>query len=176
MLNLLEAGVSEGGGTSQSLASEQHIGRWYWNKQISAGGKTGTTNSHADAWFVGVTPKLVVGAWVGGEYPQIHFRTGALGQGSRTALPICGVFLNKVLSNPVLAQKYLGNFEKPEGVEETSLNDYSYEDTTGIIDTLTFEMDDAEFDDIMDDLDPLRTTNEEAPEQTFSDPNVEIDA
>ena len=45
------------------------------------GGKTGTSNNHSDAWFIGTTPKLVVGAWVGGEYRCIHFRTGELGQG-----------------------------------------------------------------------------------------------
>ena len=45
------------------------------------GGKTGTSNNHSDAWFIGTTPKLVVGAWVGGEYRSIHFRTGMLGQG-----------------------------------------------------------------------------------------------
>lgn len=59
------------------------------------GGKTGTSNNHSDAWFVGISPRLVVGAWVGGEYRAIHFRTGALGQGSKTALPICGRFLQR---------------------------------------------------------------------------------
>ena len=55
------------------------------------------SNNHSDAWFVGVTPKLVAGGWVGGEYRSIHFRTGALGQGSRTALPIFGRFIQSVL-------------------------------------------------------------------------------
>ena len=75
------------------------------------GGKTGTSNNHSDAWFVGVSPKLVCGAWVGGEYRCIHFRTGALGQGSRTALPICGYFLESVLGDPAFKQ-YHGKFEK----------------------------------------------------------------
>lgn len=176
MLTLLEAGVSEGGGTSQSLASEQHLGRWYWNKQISAGGKTGTTNSHADAWFVGVTPKLVAGAWVGGEYPQIHFRTGALGQGSRTALPICGLFFNKVLSNPSLAKKYLGRFEKPSDVQDTSLEGPTYVDTTDVLDSLNFEMDDDEFDALFEDPSMLDPVKEEAPEQNEGEGNAEIGA
>jgi len=64
------------------------------------GGKTGTSNNHSDAWFIGTTPRLVVGAWVGGEYRSIHFRTGMLGQGNRTALPICGYFLGSVLNDP----------------------------------------------------------------------------
>ena len=77
------------------------------------GGKTGTSNNHSDAWFVGVNPKLVCGAWVGGEYRAIHFRTGQLGQGSRTALPICGAFYQKVLSDPSF-KHYHGRFEEPK--------------------------------------------------------------
>jgi penicillin-binding protein 1A len=85
------------------------------------GGKTGTSNNHSDAWFIGTTPKLVVGAWVGGEYRCIHFRTGELGQGNRTALPICGYFLQSVLSDKRFPQ-YHAKFDKYEGL---SLNDYS---------------------------------------------------
>lgn len=62
---------------------------------------------------MGVSPKLVVGAWVGGEYRSIHFRTGALGQGSRTALPICGYFLDSVLKDPAFKQ-YHAKFGKPK--------------------------------------------------------------
>lgn len=76
------------------------------------GGKTGTSNNHSDAWFMAVSPRLVCGAWVGGEYRSIHFRTGALGQGSRTALPICGYFLQSVLGDPAF-KKYHGRFDKP---------------------------------------------------------------
>ena len=54
----------------------------------------------------------MVGAWVGGEYRSIHFRTGALGQGSRTALPIVGLFLHYVMDDPAF-QKYHGRFKKP---------------------------------------------------------------
>ena len=79
-------------------------GLWHYIRPFYAdtefGGKTGTSNNHADAWFVGVTPGLVGGAWVGGEYRQIHFRWGALGQGSRTALPICGMMMSLPLSIP----------------------------------------------------------------------------
>lgn len=121
MQALLAASVSDAGGTSQSLVSPSYIGQWYWNKSIDAGGKTGTSNSHADAWFVGVTPKLVGGAWVGGEYRQIHFRSGALGQGSRTALPIFGLFMRKVLSDPSLSPKYLAKYPIPEGVNPADI-------------------------------------------------------
>ncbi len=80
--------------------------------QMDFGGKTGTSNNHSDAWFIGVSPHLVVGAWVGGEYRSIHFRTGELGQGNRTALPICGRFLKSVLSDPRYAH-YKTHFAPP---------------------------------------------------------------
>ena len=96
MQQLLQGGLREYGGTSMAL--------WRFvrkfDKSTSFGGKTGTSNNHSDAWFVGVTPGLVSGAWVGGEYRSIHFRTGALGQGSRTALPIVGYYLESVLEDP----------------------------------------------------------------------------
>ena len=84
------------------------------------GGKTGTSNNHSDAWFIGTTPKLVCGAWVGGEYRCIHFRTGELGQGNRTALPICGYFLQSVLKDERFKQ-YHAKFDKPT---DLSVNDY----------------------------------------------------
>ena len=92
---LLESGMREPGGTSMALWG--YVGNY---RDTDFGGKTGTSNNHSDAWFMGVSPKLVVGAWVGGEYRSIHFRTGALGQGSRTALPICGYFLQAVFKDP----------------------------------------------------------------------------
>lgn len=115
----LNAGVTEGGGTSQTLGSSTYLGPWIWDKRLGVGGKTGTSNSHADAWFVGVTPKLVGGAWVGGQYRQIHFRTGALGQGSRTALPIFGIFMRKVLEDKTLGPKYIATFHEPAGIDAT---------------------------------------------------------
>ena len=133
MQTLLGAGLKDAGGTSQALASQNYIGQWFWNKRIDAGGKTGTSNSHADAWFVGVTPNLVGGAWVGGEYRQIHFRSGALGQGSKTALPIFGLFMKKVLSDGALAPKYLARYRIPEGVNPADLEGrflYQHADTT----------------------------------------------
>ena len=85
------------------------------------GGKTGTSNNHSDAWFIGTTPKLVVGAWVGGEYRCIHFRTGELGQGNRTALPICGYFLHDVLKDPAF-KKYRTKFEQPSDIPANEYN------------------------------------------------------
>jgi penicillin-binding protein 1A len=64
---------------------------------IDFGGKTGTSSNNSDGWFVGVTPSLVSGAWVGGEQRCIHFRTSELGEGCKTALPIYGLFMEKVV-------------------------------------------------------------------------------
>ena len=86
------------------------------------GGKTGTSNNHSDAWFIGTTPRLVVGAWVGGEYRCIHFRTGQLGQGNRTALPICGNFLELVLSDPAF-KHYRCKYEVPKDLD-ANINQY----------------------------------------------------
>lgn len=109
MQQLLRGGLREPGGTSMSFGG--YLGDSY--KDTDWGGKTGTSNNHSDAWFIGVSPKLVVGAWVGGEYRCIHFRTGALGQGSRTALPICGYFVQALLSDPNFKQ-YHAKFGKPK--------------------------------------------------------------
>ena len=108
MQQLLRGGMLEPGGTSQSLWG--YVGDY---KDTEFGGKTGTSNNHSDAWFMCVSPKLVCGAWVGGEYRCIHFRTGALGQGSRTALPICGYFLQSVLKDPAF-KEYRAKFDKPK--------------------------------------------------------------
>ena len=111
MQQLLMGGMREPGGTSQSLWG--YVAPY---KDTDFGGKTGTSNNHSDAWFMGVSPNLVVGAWVGGEYRCIHFRTGALGQGSRTALPICGYFWQALLADPAF-KKYHGKFAGPKDAD-----------------------------------------------------------
>ena len=107
MQQLLQGGLREPGGTSQALWQYIQNGA-----DTDFGGKTGTSNNHSDAWFMGISPKLVVGSWVGGEYRSIHFRTGALGQGSRTALPICGYFLESLLKDNNF-KKYHAKFDEP---------------------------------------------------------------
>ncbi len=106
MQQMLMACRTDAGGTAMALNG--YITRPLYD--VDLGGKTGTSNRHADAWFVAVSPGLVCGSWVGGEYRQIHFRWGALGQGSRTALPICGRFLQLVLSDPQF-QRYHQRFQ-----------------------------------------------------------------
>ncbi len=138
MQQLLMGGLREPGATSMSL--NRYVSSF---RDTDFGGKTGTSNNHSDAWFVAVSPKLVVGAWVGGEYRCIHFRTGALGQGSRTALPICGLFLESVLKDKEF-KKYRGKF--PGQMKDVSITDfgcasyYHRQDTDSIeVDTLMTE-------------------------------------
>ena len=76
-------------------------------------GKTGTTQSQADGWFIGFTPTLVAGAWVGGEYPSVRFRTTRLGQGANTALPIWGRFMNKVYKDKAFKKWKYAKFPDP---------------------------------------------------------------
>ncbi|MCM1108689.1 MAG: transglycosylase domain-containing protein [Clostridium sp.] len=120
MQQMLRYGMRDRGGTTAAL--------WSYIRPVANltqfGGKTGTSNNHSDAWFVGVTPKLITGAWVGGEYRSIHFRTGELGQGSRTALPICGYFYQNVLSDDRFAQ-YRVPF--PEAKEDIPASFYNCE-------------------------------------------------
>ena len=87
MTNMMQSVVDSG--TARRL-------RVTYNLHNDIAGKTGTTQSHADGWFIGFTPNLVAGAWVGGESPKIHFRSISLGQGANTALPIFGKFMQSV--------------------------------------------------------------------------------
>ena len=111
----------QGGMHGTSSALYRFVSRFLGDTDF--GGKTGTSNNHSDAWFVGTTPRLVVGAWVGGEYRSIHFRTGALGQGNRTALPVCGNFLELVLGDPAFKQ-YRAKFQVPKSLD-ASIATYS---------------------------------------------------
>lgn len=127
------------------------------------GGKTGTSNNHSDAWFVGVSKNLVCGAWVGGEYRCIHFRTGALGQGSRTALPICGYFLQSVLGDPAF-KKYHGKFDKPEDDVTSDMYNCTYQRT--VVDTLeTDTIVDVAYDILHDEDGNMLTPKEEGDDE-----------
>ncbi|MEJ7661914.1 MAG: hypothetical protein WKG07_21215 [Hymenobacter sp.] len=95
MTNMLQASTTEPGGTSTIL----HTG---FKFKTAIGAKTGTTSNYSDAWFMGITPNLVCGMWVGGEDRSIHFRTGAYGQGARLALPLYGLFMQKVYADKSL--------------------------------------------------------------------------
>lgn len=104
---MLRSGLTEAGGTTQGLW-EYDLFRY----DTEFGGKTGTSSNFSDGWFMGVTPKLVSGVWVGGEHRNVRFRTSALGEGLKTALPVYGLFMEKVLRDPDL-KRYRGKFAKP---------------------------------------------------------------
>ena len=137
MQRLLWAGMHEPGGTTQALWEYIHC------YDTEFGGKTGTSSNHSDAWFVGCSPYLVGGAWFGGEYRSIHFRTGALGQGSRTALPIFGYFMDKVMHDSNF-KHYHGKF--PEMKEEILAETYEgdYEDSLEM-DSLDYLLSDSDY-------------------------------
>ena len=168
MQKMLLGGLS---GTSSSLWN--YIRPFYADTEF--GGKTGTSNNHADAWFVGVTPRLVGGAWVGGEYPSIHFRTGQLGQGSKTALPIFGEFIQSVLSDESFS-KYRIKFPPAKGLDPRlwtgSGYTYSQPDTTSY---------DYEYPDLSDDTEEsgnpfaLEEQDQNAPTEDEAEQNVEED-
>jgi penicillin-binding protein 1A len=80
-------------GTARSLKT-------VYGLSTQVGGKTGTTQNNADGWFISITPKMVCGAWVGGQSPITRFRSTRLGQGAATALPIVGKFLKDAESDP----------------------------------------------------------------------------
>ncbi|GAB2948266.1 transglycosylase domain-containing protein [Hymenobacter coalescens] len=107
MTYMMRGAVEEKGGTSIILR-----GGFKFPYQMA--GKTGTTSNYSDAWFMGLTPDLVCGMWVGGEDRSIHFRTGAYGQGSRLALPIYGIFMKQVYKNNKEIGISTGEFPKPQ--------------------------------------------------------------
>ena len=79
-------------------------------------GKTGTTNDQSDGWFIGYTPSLTAGVWVGAEDRQVHFNSLALGGGSNMALPIWGIFMKKVLKDGTLGISENDRFVAPPGI------------------------------------------------------------
>ena len=123
MVQILRETVENG--TAKSL-------RTVYGLQGDYAGKTGTTQNNADGWFVGFTPDIVAGVWVGAENPTIHFRTLALGQGAHTALPIFGRFMQQTEKSN--AHRYIKNATFPPLNEEIRLamncNYYELEDPT----------------------------------------------
>lgn len=117
MLELLQGVVD--GGTGGRL-------RFKYNLEGQIGGKTGTTNANSDAWFMGVTPELVSGCWVGGEDRDIHFGSMSMGQGATMALPIWAYYMKKVYADRNLGYSPSIKFEIPEnfnsclGVEDST--------------------------------------------------------
>jgi penicillin-binding protein 1A len=101
------------GGTGGRIRS-----RYGLNMQM--GGKTGTTQNNSDGWFMGFTPSLVSGVWVGGEDRSIHFDNIAEGQGASMALPIWALYMKKVLNDPKTGYSTNETFEMPAGYNPNS--------------------------------------------------------
>ncbi|MDE6225058.1 MAG: penicillin-binding protein, partial [Muribaculaceae bacterium] len=95
------------GGTGNRVRREPY------NITAQMGGKTGTTNSNSDGWFMGFTPQLVSGVWVGGEERSIHFNTMANGQGASMALPVYGLYMSKVYKDKSLPYSETARFPSP---------------------------------------------------------------
>ena len=108
MLYMLRAVVD--GGTAGRLRSRHGL-------TAPMGGKTGTTNSNSDAWFMGITPKLVSGCWVGGDDRDIHFDSMTFGQGAAAALPIFGKYMTRVYNDPSLGITQADQFDVPRGFD-----------------------------------------------------------
>jgi len=105
MINLLE-GVVTNDGTGARLRGKYAL-------RNEMGGKTGTTQNNSNGWFMGVTPNLVGGVWTGWEDQAIHFEQMSLGQGSNMALPVWGIFLNKLFADPQFSDMANDTFEEP---------------------------------------------------------------
>lgn len=88
--------------------------RYTYGFQNPIAGKTGTTNNQSDGWFMGITPDLTTGVWVGAEDRAAHFRTITLGQGANMALPIWALYMQKIYADESLGISQ-GDFEKPIG-------------------------------------------------------------
>ena len=117
MVNLLENAVNMRGGTSISL-------RFRHNIYEPLAGKTGTTNDHADGWFIGFTPELVTGVWVGGDERSIRFRSFRFGQGARMALPIFAYYMQDVIADSLnLGYTPSVDFERPASIPSRSFCD-----------------------------------------------------
>jgi penicillin-binding protein 1A len=108
MSQMLRGSLTEPRGTTQALFAYD-----LFRSKIELGGKTGTSQNLSDGWFVGVSPKIIGGAWVGGEYRSIHFKSNNQGEGSKTALPIFGLFMEKVLKDKKYDYLKVG-FQKPK--------------------------------------------------------------
>ena len=119
MIYMLKAVVD--GGTGSRL-------RFKYNLKGDLAGKTGTTNNNSDAWFMGITPTLVSGMWVGGDDRDIHFDSMVWGQGAAMALPIFALYMQKVYKDKRLGYSDQAKFDLPAGynpceMDESGLSD-----------------------------------------------------
>jgi penicillin-binding protein 1A len=114
VVNMMQAVVNEG--TGSAIRSKYNIGGDF-------AGKTGTTQENSDGWFVGLTPNLVTGCWVGADDPRVHFRSITYGQGAYMALPIVGSFFSKTYNDPKF-NKIKNSTFTPPSPEMLAMLDY----------------------------------------------------
>jgi penicillin-binding protein 1A len=107
MLNLMEGVANFGTATRLRF-------RYNFTSEIAA--KTGTTNNNSDGWFMGITPKLVAGVWVGAEDRSVHFDNTTMGSGTNMALPVWAEFMQRVYADSTLGIFQNDRFEKPENI------------------------------------------------------------
>lgn len=132
MITMMKAVVdgSTGSGTGVRL---RNPGKPYGGITYPTAGKTGTTQNNTDGWFIGLTPDLVTGVWVGAQDPTVRFSSTALGQGANTGLPIYGYYMKKVYADPSIPISK-GDFKKPDG----------YELSRGTADAVDIDIDDGD--------------------------------
>lgn len=117
MIKLMEGVTSTNlgeGSIRTGTAASLRYGEFNFTAEIA--GKTGTTQNYSDGWFIGITPKLVSGAWVGAEDRSVHFNSG-LGSGTGMALPIWGYYMKQVYADTTLGITQEDSFERPEGYD-----------------------------------------------------------
>lgn len=107
--------------------------RFRYNLTGQIGAKTGTTNLNSDGWFIGFTPDLVTGVWVGGEDRDIHFGSMAMGQGATVSLPIWALYMKSLYAHPDLGYDRDAKFDLPEGYDPCA------KDSTSMVDDLMID-------------------------------------
>ena len=120
MLELMKGVVQSG--TGVRLNYKYHLN----NYSTAIAGKTGTTQNNSDCWFVGITPRLATAVWTGGELRSIHFRNMTYGQGAAMALPIFGLYMEKIYKDPKI-KFYRGDFERPNIPIELDCSNFQQE-------------------------------------------------
>ncbi len=117
-------------GTAQSLRS-------VYGFTSDIAGKTGTTQNQTDGWFIGITPDLITGVWVGGDNPVVRFRSITYGQGAYMALPIFARYMQNVYSDPVWGATRESHFNIPDEIyENMECEDFKEQEFEGILDFL----------------------------------------
>ena len=122
MLYMLKSVVD--GGTAGRL-------RFRYGMKGELAGKTGTTNNNSDAWFMGLTPTLVSGVWVGGDDRDIHFDSMAMGQGATMALPVFALYMQKIYKDKRLGYNENAVFDMPQGYNPCEIDESGLSDTEG---------------------------------------------